>query len=553
VSTGGDEGRELLPARMLNEFIHCPRLFYLKWVDARWADNDDTGEGRMVHHRVDSKEAALSRPDTVELLRGKTSVRLESYTLGVVAVLDAVHGGGGVAFPVDVKKGAAPDDGGLWPADRIQLLTQARLLVEHGYRVQQVVALYEGGRRRVTMAVTDADLHEVERVVAAAREVASAPSPPLPLVDSPKCPRCSLVGLCLPDETNTLLQRTAAAPRRIVPRDPDHKPVYVTEMGAHVGIRGGRITVRKDGKTLAEQRLIDCSQLCVFGNVQISTQALAELWNRGVPVLWFSFGGWLRGWAQGAMSGYVDLRRRQVITHSQGGLEIARRVVEGKIRNSRTLLRRNSRAPVDAQVASLAALAAGALTATLPATLLGIEGAAARIYFDAFTAMLGPARVTMGLQFQASGRNRRPATDPVNALLSFTYSLLVKDLVAVCIGVGLDPYLGVYHRPRHGRPALALDLMEEFRPLICDSVVIGLLNNGEVGPADFTQRGAAVWLTAGGRRTVVRAYERRLEHTVRHPHFGYTISYRRVLDVQARIMAAVMVGELPGYVPMVTR
>lgn len=553
MSTGDDGGPELLPARMLNEFIYCPRLFYLEWVDARWAENDDTGEGRMVHHRVDSKETALPPPDPVELLRDRTSVRLESTQLGVVAVLDAVHGGAGVAFPVDVKKGTAPDDGGLWPADRIQLLTQARLLVEHGYRVDQVVALYEGGHRRITVPVTADDLVEVEQVVAQARKVAAAPTPPLPLVDSPKCPRCSLVGLCLPDETNTLLQRTAAAPRRIVPRDPDHKPVYVSEMGAYVGIRGGRITVRKDGTTLAERRVIDCSQLCVFGNVQVSTQALAELWNCGVRLLWFSFGGWLRGWAQGAMSGYVDLRRRQVITHSQGGLDIARRVVEGKIRNSRTLLRRNSRAPVDPQVASLAGLARSALTATSPATLLGIEGTAARIYFDAFTGMLGPARVSMGLQFQAHGRNRRPAPDPVNALLSFTYSLLVKDLVAVCLGVGLDPYLGIYHRLRHGRPALALDLMEEFRPLVCDSVVISLLNNGEVGRGDFVQRGAAVWLTAEGRRTVLRAYERRLEHTVKHPHFGYTISYRRVLDVQARIMAAVMVGELPEYVPMVTR
>jgi CRISPR-associated protein Cas1 len=553
VDAGLSDPRELLPARMLNEFVYCPRLFYLEWVDARWADNDDTAEGRMVHHRVDHASTALPPPEAVALLRNKTSVRLESPELGVAAVLDVVHGGGGVAFPIDVKKGAAPDQGGLWPADRVQLMTQAMLLAEQGYRVEQVVALYEGGHRRVSVPVTDDDLRDVRAVIEQARQVAASPSPPLPLVDSPKCPRCSLVGLCLPDEVNTLLQRSDAPPRRIVVRDPDHKPVYVTQFGSYVGIRGGRITVRKDGETLAEQRVIDCSQLCVFGNVQVSTQALAELWNRGIPVLRFSYGGWLRGWAQGAMSGYVELRRRQVITHSQGGFDIARRVVEGKIRNSRTLLRRNSRAPTEAEVRSLASLASSARNAPSTASLLGIEGAAARIYFDAFTSMIGASRASMGLQFSVNGRNRRPAPDPVNALLSFTYSLLIKDLVAVCIGVGLDPYLGIYHRPRYGRPALALDLMEEFRPLICDSVVIGLLNNGEVSPGDFTQRGAAVWLTTDGRRTVIRAYERRLEQTVKHPYFGYTISYRRVLEVQARLMAAVMTGELPEYVPMVTR
>lgn len=125
--------------------------------------------------------------------------------------------------------------------------------------------------------------------------------------------------------------------------------------------------------------------------------------------------------------------------------------------------------------------------------------------------------------------------------------------MAVCLGVGLDPYLGVLHRPRFGRPALALDLAEEFRPLIAESIVVGLLNNGEVSEGDFIRRGDAVALTAQGRRAVLQAYERRLEVQVTHPVFRYKISYRRVLDVQARMLAAVMVGELDAYVPMTTR
>lgn len=131
--------------------------------------------------------------------------------------------------------------------------------------------------------------------------------------------------------------------------------------------------------------------------------------------------------------------------------------------------------------------------------------------------------------------------------------MLTRDLVAVCLGVGLDPHLGVYHRSRYGRPALALDLAEEFRPLIADSVVVGLLNNGEISQRDFIRRAGAVSLTSEGRRTVLRAYERRLEVEVTHPVFGYKISYRRVLDVQARLLAAVIVGEIPEYHAMVTR
>jgi CRISPR-associated protein Cas1 len=232
---------------------------------------------------------------------------------------------------------------------------------------------------------------------------------------------------------------------------------------------------------------------------------------------------------------------------------VARAMSAGKIHNCRTLMRRNARADLSRTVDALGRLTADAERAGNVAQLLGFEGTAARLYFDAFPDMLGPARFHLAAGFQASGRERRPAPDPVNALLSYCYGLLVKDLVAVCLGVGLDPYLGVLHRPRFGRPALALDLAEEFRPLVAESVVVNVLNNGEVGEGDFIRRGRAVALTPEGRRTVLRAYERRLDIKITHPVFGYKISYRRVMDVQARILAAFMVGELDGYVAMTTR
>lgn len=543
---------DLIPARMLNEYVYCPRLFYLEWVDARWADSDDTAEGSDRHRQLDRRESGLPAPEDVELMSRRTTVRLSSDRLGVLAVIDWVEADDDGVVPVDLKKGVPPDQG-VWPADRAQVLAQAALLIDAGCRVKSAIVYYAATHQRRTISVTAESLTEINDLLASAREVAEKPLPPLPLVDSPKCPRCSLVGLCLPDETNALLRRTDARPRRIMPRDPDNRPLYVTEQGSYVGVRSGRITVTKEKEKLADVRALDVSQLAVFGRVQVSTQALADLWSRGVPVLWFSYGGWLNGWAQGEMSRYVELRRRQVATHAQGGFDIARRIVEGKIRNCRVLLRRNQRADVSSVVDSLGRLATRARTAGSAADLLGLEGAAARLYFENFTAMLGPARFALAHDFEVDGRQRRPATDPVNSLLSFTYSLLLKDLVAVCIGVGLDPFLGVYHRPRYGRPALALDLIEEFRPLIADSVVVGLLNNAEISDTDFVRRGNAAWLTPEGRKKVIRAYERRLETTVKHPLFGYRASYRRVLDIQARLMAAVMIGELDAYPPMVTR
>jgi CRISPR-associated protein Cas1 len=304
---------------------------------------------------------------------------------------------------------------------------------------------------------------------------------------------------------------------------------------------------------LASVRAIDVSQVCAFGNVQVTTQALRDCFARDIPVLWFSHGGWLQGVADGLPSKHVDLRRHQVVVAAQGGLGAAVAMVEGKIRNSRTLLRRNGRPAPTATVASLLDLANAAPGATSVASLLGTEGAAARMYFQALPTMLRPDRSLPGAPFSFAGRNRRPPTDPVNCLLSFVYALLVKDLLATSLSVGFDPYLGYYHRPRFGRPALALDLAEEFRPLVGDSVVVNMINNGESRPSHFVVRAGGVALTDDGRKAALGAYERRLEVEVTHPVFGYRITYRRVFEVQARLLAAWTLGEVPAYVAFCTR
>lgn len=557
VSVGGeapDGLPALLPARMLNEFVYCQRLFYLEWVDHRWADSEDTAQGRFAHRRVDQDGPPLPPPAELESFRQAHSVQIENAELGLVAVIDRVDHSNGTASPVDIKKGSPGPDDRAWPADEMQLLVQAVLLREAGYRVESGLLYYVAANKRVEVLIPQDAVDQVRNAAIAAREVAARPNPPLPLIDSPKCPRCSLSGLCLPDEVNAALERSHLQPRRIVPRDPDHRPVYVTEQGAFVGVKGGRIVVKAKQVELAAIRLIDVSQLCVFGHVQISTEALTRLWARGVPILWFSYGGWLNGWSQGEMSRYVELRRRQVIMQSVAGLEVATALIAGKIRNSRTLLMRNAKSMVDVKVlASLKELERQALSATSRPSLLGYEGTAARLYFERFTTMLSEPGSSMGQMFDFNGRNRRPPRDPINCLLSFCYSLLVKDLVAVCIGVGLDPYVGVLHSTRFGRPSLALDLQEEFRPLIADSVVLQVINNGEVQERDFVVRSRGVMLTTEGRRAVIAAYERRLDTEIRHPKFGYKISYRRVMDVQARILAATIIGELPAYLPMTTR
>jgi CRISPR-associated protein Cas1 len=352
----------------------------------------------------------------------------------------------------------------------------------------------------------------------------------------------------MPDEVNRLADRTDRPPRRLVPRDKAARPLYVTEQGAMIGLRDGRIEVKRKGEDLASARLIDVSQVNVIGNAQVTTQLLRECFRREIPVLWFSYGGWFSGMAEGLPSKHIELRRRQVGVAYQAGLPVARRLVEGKIRNCRTLLRRNTRARDDAVLDSLKRLADQALVAKSLESLLGVEGTAARLYFGKFSSML---KHDLGFDFE--GRNRRPPRDRVNCLLSFLYSLVIKDLTTVVYGIGFDPYLGFFHRPRFGRPALALDLAEEFRPIVADSVVVNVINNGEIKPTDFIERATGVALTSTGRRAVIQAYERRLDTEVTHPTFGYKVTYRRIYEVQARLLGAYLLREVPEYRSFTTR
>ena len=221
----------------------------------------------------------------------------------------------------------------------------------------------------------------------------------------------------------------------------------------------------------------------------------------------------------------VDLRIHQFAGAGDRvrSVPIARDFVIAKLRNSRVMLRRNHPDPPEHALKEIMRLSRNARKADSLQTLLGIEGAAARVYFANFGDMLRSDRTP----FDFKTRNRRPPRDPVNAVLSFLYSMLIKQTLVSAIAVGFDPYLGFYHQPKYGKPALALDLAEEFRPIVADSAALTLFNNSELDETDFIQRSGAVALTQSGRKAVIRAFERRLDTLITHPLFGYSISYRQ--------------------------
>lgn len=679
---------DMIPVRMLNEFTYCPRLGYLEWVEGEWASNLETMEGSFGHRRVDQapkratrktesqqpklpesptrdthptnappgdKDPCVSENDVEKPhTENQTSIHARSLMLsapteGLLAKLDLLETEGMVTTPVDYKRGKAPSiPEGAYEPERIQLCAQGLILRANGFQCDRGVLYFIGSKKRVTIEFTDELVQRTRQLRDEFRRTAAAGITPPPLVDSPKCPRCSLVGICLPDETYLLqcgsplrgeitsereISRVGDTGhngrarggdtghideppvRKLLPANDDALPLYVQTQGAMLGKSGDRLAIRLKDELLAERRLMDVSQVSLFGNVMISAQVLRELTTRGIPVCHFTYGGWFHAITTGLEHKNVELRIRQfeIAADPEKSLRIARWLISGKIRNCRTMLRRHLpddnvarvsdagvTAPNDAGLPStatawpfpetqrcqelprrrhgqhcsstvpgenfpddssenlkpksdrpldaLAEYRRRAERASSAETLLGLEGMAAKTYFQAFFDALNGRH-----GFDVNDRNRRPPSDPVNAVLSFVYSLLVKELTVVLQAVGFDPMLGFFHRPRYGRPSLALDVAEEYRPLIGDSVTLMVFNNGEVDHSSFLERMGSVTMTESGRKSVIAAFERRLEQEVTHPIFGYRVSYRRILEVQARLLARTVTGELPEYIPFCTR
>lgn len=597
---------DYLPARMINEYVYCPRLFYYEHVDGIFVDNRETVEGSIGHKRVDGKEDELPSPQ--ELLQSDKPVRSRSVTLssdqyGVIAKMDVLEADGQQVTAVDYKRGrpCKNSDGSLdaWPTDKTQLCVQALVLRDNGYTCDEAVIYYATTKQRVRVAIDSELIEQTVAAIADARRLANQDTIPPPLVDSPKCPRCSLVSICLPDETShcrverhpaagkqlTLFDIGAApdaqadesangddqAVRRLLPARDDLRPLYLNQQGLYIGKSGLVLKVKDREKVIQEVRIHDICQVNLFGNIQMTTQTIQSLCEQEIPIAYFSMGGWFYGVTHGLGVRNIYLRREQFRWAEVPSfcLKLARSLVAGKIRNQRTMLQRNHLEPPRAALVQMKCMQQDAERADSMESLLGIEGNAARVYFQNFAGMLKvgspeqaddndhdePAdeSVEQPFAFDFQTRNRRPPRDPVNALLSLAYSVLAKDLTIVCHAVGLDPFLGFYHQPRFGRAALALDLMEPFRPLIADSAVLSAINTRMVNAGHFIRAGNSVALTASGRKAFFRAYEQRMDTLATHPLFGYRVNYRRLLDVQARLLARTLNGEMTTYPVFVTR
>jgi len=670
---------DLIPARMLNEFVYCQRLFYYEFVDGVFVENADTERGSAIHEKVDRGRGDLPKtkrrigvspvagvpgmlpgipspgipledeqgepvrpdptesesiapeastdgepPSDIEPQESSThtpetdtihsrSASLSSERLGVVAKMDLIEVKVakrdpqdffstrevlGVT-PVDYKAGAprqGEDANELWPADKMQLGLQILILRDNGYTCDDGVIYYRATKQRVRLIMRpEIEAWIIERI-AAAREVATQQRLPPPLVNSPKCVRCSLAPVCLPDETRMLRtgmelgartretrtqdstpenqssepRAPSSSPRRLIAARDEERALYLNTPGLRIGLKSEILQVKDGEGVVDEVRLSDVSHVALFGNIQITTQAVQELCEQEIPLAYFSMGGWFYGLTRGhgLKNVFTRIEQFRAADDEARCLALARRMVQGKIKNQRTMLMRLHVDAPSAAVQQLKEQISRVMSARNLGELLGMEGAAAAVYFQHFAGMIKvcadddelpglespkAAKAKNEFTFDFTKRTRRPPTDPVNALLSLAYSLLSKDCTIAALAVGFDPYVGFYHQPRFGRPALALDLMEEFRPLIAESTVLTAINNRMITPGHFVRAGDAVNLTPAGRKVFFQAYEQRMNALITHPIFDYKVSYRRVLELQARLLASYLTGEIPDYVPMVTR
>jgi CRISP-associated protein Cas1 len=461
-----------LPARMINEFVYCPRLFYYEHVEGVFVENADTIRGSQGHKRVDqgsgslpsatkavsdrvadtpkqagedlSSEASFAKATEDKLAKEdiihSRSAELASDRLGVVCKMDLVEIKTDLfsnleVSPVEYKAGAPREgDSGieLWDTDKIQLALQCLILRDNGYDCKQGILYYRSTKQRVRLEITPEIENWAIEIVANARGCAQGERP-APLVASPKCVRCSLAPVCLPDETNflRLVRQTDeteqtletdpgfSGRRSLTPRD-ERRALYLNSPGLNVGRKGEVLEIRDKKTVLQEVRIRDINHIGIFGNIQISTQVVQELCEQEVPITYFSGGGRFYGITHGL--GLTNVFTRVAQFRAAGDqrycLTLARYFVAGKIRNQRTMIMRNHEEPPAPLLNRLREAVNDALMAQSLDQLLGIEGAAAATYFGAFAGILKPEPETnTGFAFDFRARNRRPPRDPVNALL----------------------------------------------------------------------------------------------------------------------------------------
>lgn len=536
----------LISVAALHALAYCERLFYLEEVERLRLADAAVYAGRRLH-----VELAQEDGDSVERLE------FESGQLGIRGAVDVLRTRGGELIPYEHKRGRSAGSPGAreaWRSDRIQVAAYALLAEEsHGRTIQEGRVRYHADNVTVRVPI-DRDLRDqVRATIERARVLQSAIDRP-PVTDNDRlCKRCSLAPVCLPEEARL---GTAGADDksddsgllRLLPPHPDGQTVHVLENGATVGRSGHQLVVRGREEADVQLPIVEVGQVVIHGYAQITAQALRMCAERGVGVHWMTFGGNLVGsLAPSAPSAQRHLRQFRALSDDERALGLARRLVIAKLETQLRYVLRSTRSgegrSEDAERACdrIRDALRRAAHADAAESLLGYEGTGAAAYFEVLPLLLSSE---LGERFRFDGRNRQPPRDRVNAILSFAYGMLYREVLQAIISVGLHPGVGFYHRPRSAAHPLALDVMELFRVPIVDMAVIPAINRRTFDTdEDFRELPGRVLLSDAGRRKVVEVIERRKADTWRHSVVGYSLSYARLIELEVRLLEKEWMGE----------
>ena len=331
--------------------------------------------------------------------------------------------------------------------------------------------------------------------------------------------------------------------------------LYITQDDAFIGKTDERLTVKANKQTLQDIPLIKLDGVVVLGRATVSPAVVIELLERKIPLSFLTHTGRYLGRLEPELTKNIFVRSAQwkAIAPSEPATHIVQGFIRGKLKNYRNTLLRGQREYPELDFEKALTQVEQAITpldrTTSIDSLRGLEGSGSAAYFGCFNRLI---RVD---DFQFEARRRRPPTDPVNALLSLGYSLLRHDVQSAVNLIGFDPYLGYLHTQRYGRPSLALDLMEEFRPLVVDAVVLSAVNRKAIAPADFTTEplSNAVSLTPEGLRIFLRLYELKKQSKFKHPVLQTQCTYQESFEIQARLLAKYLMAEIDKYPPLILK
>lgn len=522
----------------LHALAYCERLFYLEEVEEIRVADDRVFDGRRLHEELEEEGPLVE-------------MQLESESLGIKGKVDAIRRRDGLLIPYEHKKGRARegDDGyEAWPSDRIQLTAYATLLEEEtGRSIEEGRIRYHGSSTTVRVQTDEAARHELDAAIARAKELAGKLERP-PVADNDRlCARCSLAPVCLPEESRASEGNDQPLTRLYPARD-ERRPVHFLSNGGRIGRAGNELKFTSHEGDVSREPIHEVSSVSIHGNISVSSQALQLCASHGIGVHWFT--GSQNYTGSFFSDGYAvqrKLRQFEALRESGTRLNLAKRLVhsraEGQLRFLLRATRQSGRQRCQDCIDGIRAILGQVAKAENSESLLGIEGRAAAWYFDALPNLLTE---NVDAEMRPNGRSRRPPRDPFNALLSFGYALLLKQIVQAIRSVGLDPAFGFYHRPRSSAPPLALDLMELFRVPVVDMATVAAVNRLQFDPhSDFVRAGTQVWLNDSGRRKLIAIVERRFEDEWRHPRFGYSLSYRRHVELEVRLLEKEWSGE-PG-------